>query len=409
MSGARRGSFPPPTLSVFLDCRRECDDDLIRTDITWVNWVRDRTVADVHVLVTSQDAGAGGDEFTLAFLGNRSMAARGDTLTFTTNPTTTFDEQRRGIARTIALGLVPFVARTPAGQSLVITRDSTAPSAVPQTSAVHDPWRAWVFQTELRGSTSGEQAYASRDVTTQFSANRITAAWKSALSYEYNYRSTRATVTDLDSLGDIVSSETFTNILRDWRGEASQVMRVTDHAGLAANFEVASQIFRNQKLRYSVRLAAEYNLFPYSEVTRRELTVTYGLGGARYQYADTTIYGQIEEVLPLHFFEVSYRTRQPWGNVSFNMEHRNFLTDASKRSTDVNGFFSVRVFRGFNVNMGGSYSWIRDQIYLPQGSRNTVDVLLRRRALATGFEFRLNAGVRYTFGSIYNNVVSPRF
>ena len=38
-----------------------------------------------------------------------------------------------------------------------------------------------------------------------------------------------------------------------------------------------------------------------------------------------------------------------------------------------------------------------------------VDVLLRRRALLTGFQYFTHFGVSYTFGSIYNNVVNPRF
>jgi len=39
------------TLSVFLDCD-DCSSEYVRTEIAFVNWVRDRTAADVHVLVT---------------------------------------------------------------------------------------------------------------------------------------------------------------------------------------------------------------------------------------------------------------------------------------------------------------------------------------------------------------------
>lgn len=400
---------PASVLAVYLDCRDGCDRDLIRTEITWVDWVRDRMVADVHVLITNQAAGAGGDEYTIAFLGARSMAQRGDTLFVHTNPTTTFDERRRAISRSIALGLVQFAARLPTAAGLQVTHVPSETDAPLRVTPENDPWKAWVFEIELDGSTSGERAYESREVQSQFSADRVTAAWKSNLQYEYNYRLSRATVTDVDSLGVELESETFTNVLRDWEIQASQVMSLGPHAGLGAELQVASQIFRNQKLRTTGRIAVEYNIFPYAENTRRELTLRYGVGASGYQYRDTTIYGEIREVLPLHFAELSYRTRQPWGNANLNMEHRNFLNDASKRSTEINGNMSVRVFQGFSINVGGSYNWIRDQIYLPQGSQNTVDVLLRRRALATGFEFNLRAGVSYTFGSIFNNVINPRF
>lgn len=396
-------------LAVYLDCREGCDRDLIRTEITWVNWVRDRTVADVHVLITNQSAGAGGDEYAIAFLGARTMADRGDTLFVHTNPTTTFDERRRAISRSIALGLVQFAARLSTGSALQVTHVVSEAGVPLRATPANDPWKAWVFEIELDGSTSGERAYESRELQSQFSADRVTAAWKSNFSYEYNYRLSRATVVDVDSVGVELEAETFTNVLRDWDIQAGQVKSMGQHAGLGADVEVASQIFRNQKLRSTARVSVEYNIFPYADNSRRELTFRYGVGASGFQYRDTTIYGHIREVLPLHFAELSYRTRQPWGNASLNVEHRNFLTDASKRSTEINGNMSVRIFRGFSVNMGGSYNWIRDQIYLPRGSQNTVDVLLRRRALATGFEFNLRAGVSYTFGSIFNNVVNPRF
>jgi hypothetical protein len=63
----------------------------------------------------------------------------------------------------------------------------------------------------------------------------------------------------------------------------------------------------------------------------------------------------------------------------------------------------------FSVNVGAGYDWIHDQIYLPRGEQTTADVLLRRRALLTGFEYFVHMGVSYTFGSIFNNVVNPRF
>ncbi len=91
------------------------------------------------------------------------------------------------------------------------------------------------------------------------------------------------------------------------------------------------------------------------------------------------------------------------------MEHRSYLHDASKRATEINGNLNVRLFRGFGVNTSGGYNWIHDQIYLPRQQGSTVDVLLRRRALLTGFQYYLQVGLSYTFGSIFNNVVNPRF
>ncbi len=51
-------------LRVFLDCG-PCDDDYLRQEITFVNYVRDRPDAQVHVLVTREGTGGGGRAWTL--------------------------------------------------------------------------------------------------------------------------------------------------------------------------------------------------------------------------------------------------------------------------------------------------------------------------------------------------------
>jgi len=42
---------------VFLDCRG-CDRDYFREEITYINYVRDRKDADIHVLVKDQSTGS---------------------------------------------------------------------------------------------------------------------------------------------------------------------------------------------------------------------------------------------------------------------------------------------------------------------------------------------------------------
>jgi hypothetical protein len=67
------------------------------------------------------------------------------------------------------------------------------------------------------------------------------------------------------------------------------------------------------------------------------------------------------------------------------------------------------LFKGFSVNMFGNYGWIRDQLYLPGGDYTEAEILLRQRALATSFSYWTSFGISYRFGSIFNNVVNPRF
>ncbi|MEX2153786.1 MAG: DUF481 domain-containing protein [Gemmatimonadaceae bacterium] len=408
-SRAQSIATSPQRLAVFLDCHADCDFDLIREEVSYVDWVRERTAADIHLLITSQGAGAGGSEYTLAFLGQRSMAGRGDTLRFTTNPTTTDDEQRRQLVRTIAAGLAPFVVRSGNAALLRITAAETDEATRPRGAPADDPWKAWVFEVGLDGGLSGEAQYKSRSLNASFEARRVTEAWKLNFEFDYEYEDDRVTDQEFDNQGNVISEQTFKNLQRNWGAEQLLVKSLTNHASAGLLGNVRSNTFRNLRRALESGPAIEYNLFPYTQSTRRELVFRYAVGYAVNQYVDTTIFDRMRETLPLHVLVMNYRTQAPWGSVSFRTEHRNYLTDAAKRNTNVNGSFNVRLFRGLEVSMNGGYSWIRDQIALRKGGGDQVDVLLRRRELLTGYDYNARIGLSYTFGSIFSNVVNPRF
>jgi hypothetical protein len=84
-------------LNLFFDCQTgDCfDSDFFRREVPVVNWVLDREVADVHVLVTSQATGCGGHMFTLAFIGRGDLEGDDQELTISTAGDATPDEQRQ--------------------------------------------------------------------------------------------------------------------------------------------------------------------------------------------------------------------------------------------------------------------------------------------------------------------------
>jgi len=53
-------------VKVYLDCLG-CDTDFIKKEITFVNYVRDRIIADIHIFVTTQMTGSGGKEYSINF------------------------------------------------------------------------------------------------------------------------------------------------------------------------------------------------------------------------------------------------------------------------------------------------------------------------------------------------------
>jgi hypothetical protein len=71
-------------LSVFLDCTESwlCDFDYVRSEIKSVDFVRDRFVADIHILVNTQRSSSGGTQAQVNFIGLRNYHYRNDTLTY---------------------------------------------------------------------------------------------------------------------------------------------------------------------------------------------------------------------------------------------------------------------------------------------------------------------------------------
>lgn len=57
-------------ITVFLDCE-VCDNNFIRQQINFVNYVRDPTLGQLHLFITSQGTAGGGRVFTLSFIGKQ--------------------------------------------------------------------------------------------------------------------------------------------------------------------------------------------------------------------------------------------------------------------------------------------------------------------------------------------------
>jgi hypothetical protein len=57
----------------------------------------------------------------------------------------------------------------------------------------------------------------------------------------------------------------------------------------------------------------------------------------------------------------------------------------------------------------GSISYIHDQLSLSAGGASQEEILLHRQELETQYRYWGSMGISYTFGSIYNNIVNPRF
>jgi hypothetical protein len=368
--------------------------DYIRREIPYVNYVRDIKDAGVYIISTYQRTGSGGREYTYFLVGQHEFAGMRDTVSFVTTPDETTEGRRGKEVNTLKMGLVRYVAKTPLAKYMRITFSEPLSETV-----ASDKWNSWVFRGSLSGYLNGQKTYKSSYFSSNLSASRITEDWKINLSASY-YKSTSRYVIGESTVESISDSKYATALV---------VKSISDHWSVGGSSRIGTSSYSNEKIKFSIAPGIEYDLFPYSESTRRQLRILYSAGINLVTYMDSTIYDKIRENLWLHSLSASYEVVQKWGTIDFVLEYSNYLHDWKKNNLSLNGYLNLRIAKGLSVTFGGGASMIHDQLNLIKQDLTYDEILLQRKELATQYNYFLSLGLTYTFGSIYNNVVNPRF
>ena len=87
----------------------------------------------------------------------------------------------------------------------------------------------------------------------------------------------------------------------------------------------------------------------------------------------------------------------------------NYLHDWSKNNLSLDIYLNLRIAKGLSFRLYGGASMIHNQLSLVKGGATTEEILLRRKLIGTQYYLFSSFGITYTFGSIYSNVVNPRF
>jgi len=376
-------------LNVFME-----STDYVRREIPYVNYVRDIKDAGVYIISTSQRTGSGGNEYTYFLVGQNEFEGMRDTISFVTTPDETTEGYRQKMVRTLKMGLIRYVAKTPLAQFMNISFSEPLSETVST-----DKWNSWVFRGSLNGYLNGQKTYKYNYFSGNVSASRITPDWKINVNARY-YKSTSKYIIEDNTIESVSNSKYLTGLI---------VRSISDHWSYGGSSTVGSSSYSNEKLYINLMPGIEYDFFPYSESTRRQLRILYSAGVHLVNYMDTTIYNKIKENLWLHTLTAAYEVVQKWGSIDFTLGYSNYLHDWSKNNLSFSGYFNLRVAKGLSVNFGGGASMIHDQINLVKEDLTYDEILLQRKEIATQYEYYLSFGLTYTFGSIYNNVVNPRF
>jgi hypothetical protein len=393
---------PRDALRVFFDCqRRFCDFDFYRREVPFVNYTRDREVSQVHLLMTSEETGSGGNRITLDFIGREAFAGLDDRLEVTTRANLAQEQVLTQVAASMRLGLLRYVARTGQAADIqvlyAITGEREAGSVA---TAENDPWNFWTFRVRGNGNFDADERTEFFRISGGLSADRTTDALKLQFGVDGSHNESDFTIDDSTSVSSVRSN---------YGASGLAVWSLNDRWSIGGQARVAHSTFSNEDVSALLAPAIEFNIFPYAESSRRQFSFLYSIGLRHLRYIEETVFLKTEETLPTHSLDVSLSVRQPWGGTFGSLEFSQLLNDPGKNRFDAFAGMDLRLFRGLSLNFNVRASRVRDQINLPAGEATQEEILLRQRELATAFEYGFSMGFSYTFGSIFSNVVNPRF
>lgn len=388
-----------PIPNVYLDCS-SCDVSYIRSNITFVNYVRDQDDASIYLLINDLATGGGGREYTLIFSEIGLQNGRSDTLRYVSSSTDSNDERRIGLNRYIKIGLMPYISGTVAIRSLDIFYEAPEITSADEEDEIEDPWDNWVFDINVRSNLSGQSSETNFGLYSGFEAERTTHTWKIRARARGEIR--RRT---LD-----VSSGTL-NINRDW-GNFWQMVgySLSDHSTVALFASAEFSRTNNIALHSYIAPAIEFNFFPYNDFQERRFIVQYQLTPMYRRYYNTTVFGKDSELIMSQEISSRLRYDQRWGRVDIRVSGLNYFHDTAINRLEINPSFNIRIMRGLSVSLSGRYRVINDQLSL-EGAVDPDDPtnIISGGQRPTSFDYSISFGLSYTFGSIYNNIVNPRF
>lgn len=392
-------NFLQDAIKIYIDCD-DCDMNFIREEIQFVNYVRDRKVADVHIIFSDQNTGGGGEEYTVEFIGLGRFQNVNNELVFIKTKSDSEDDFRIQSVNTLRLGLVRYAAKTPIGKDISISYNK------PQTEKVEekDPWNNWVYSISGSGWLNGEKSRHYYSLDGAVSVRRITNEQKIFFSSDYSH--SKNSYSDLDY-------ETTSKYMNFY---SSFINSMNDHWSYGGWLNARQSDYENLDLAISLKPGIEYNIFPYSDYNKKQIRIQYFLAAEYGDYQQKTVYERTNDKTINQSIVVAAEVIRSWGSISANITASDYLVinkgvfqDLEKNKFTFYGRTSLNLYEGFSIGFFGYISLIHDQISLPGGEVSTEELLLQQRQLETQYSYMGSLSLSYTFGSVYNNIVNPRF
>lgn len=386
---------------LYLSCATDCFEDYLRQELNSFDFVRDRHQANLLVQIVRQASGNGGERITVFVTPVSTVGSRpGDvepSLSFATRLGTPPEEVRFGILQRILRLLWETLKDTPHAELFefdVATRPGAALAALP------DPWDYWVFSPELNAEGDATAQSYFMQLRGGITIRRITHQHKLRLRAQYERVLTRYVLEDGEDVrGDIYA----------WNSQGIYAYSLGNHWGVGGIGTARISQFENLRGHLRGGPLVEYNIFPYDENVRKQLRFAYQAGVYANWYFEPNVADKMQETRPYHALSAILDFNQAWGSFQWIVQGNAFLDHPSLFRLTGGAIFSLQIVEGLSVQFEGEASYVQDQISLRARPLTDRELLLWTSQMPTDFLAEATLGISYTWGSIHNTIVNPRF
>jgi len=398
-------------INIYMDCKTWCDINYIKREISFVNYMIDRFDANVYLMISGRQTGAGGLEVSLVFNGQKEFAGLNDTLLFFRYSSESNDDYRKKMVRMMKIGLTRYLGRTKFATTMdIILPPDSLKSNNGGEAIIKDAWDSWVFSLGASGGLSGNDFTRSRRVAASAKASRVTEKIKMSYSNYVSY----------DKQVYYYDTDTLVRENKNYSGDATVVASITDHWSVGGFGSVDRSTYNNYRISFALHPSIEYSLFSYEQSSTKSVTLFYQVGPSYREYYDSSYYGVLDETVYSQNLSLNAGVVKKWGSMWTSFGWNNYLNSFELEGTSISGFsvhsfsfnggIDLRVVKGLSFSMNGAAYFNKGiSPNIPLASFTRDDLLTNSRVLPTNQNFYLNMGISYRFGSIYSNVVNPRF
>ena len=382
---------------LFFDCEF-CNVDYYKQNLSYINFVRDRRMADIYLMITVNTTGAKGNLYKFFLIGEKKFAGQTDTLQLEVPANTAVAEIQEGILNQLKTGLLKYVVQTKLIDHISYTVDLPEEKLSP--GKVKDFWNLWTFNVNADFFGSGNSYSKNYNVNYFASANRTTEKLKTETGGWYNMNRQEYQINDSTTINGFQSNSGMYHYI------AKALGKHFAFGQFATYFKSTPQ---NLKHSVSYYPGLEYNYFKYEEASRRQLRFIYRIGARFQEYNERTVYNKLQEWYGLHSLVLQYSQIEKWGSVNISAGGWHYLNYSKNYSASIYPSINFNPLKGLRINLWCGFQIVNDQFFLRASEVSPEEILLNQVNLKTDYNINIGGGIGYTFGSRYNSIVNVRF